>query len=287
MATDTQPKSKTAADVAQVFKRVLVGVDRSPASVEAARQAALLTEPDGTLTLLGAWSVPPPTIGGVGPALSHELDADVYREASEGAVAMAKTAITALASPSTKVVRGFAWDELIKEIEQEHDTLIVVGSHGQGRLRGILMGSTATKIVHEAPCSVLVARPAGERFPRRVVVGVDGSPQSALAFAVARQLADRFSSELWPVVAHGGKGVDKKRVATIVDYHHEDLPDEPVGALVVASADADLVIVGSRGLHGFKALGSVSERVAHQAHCSTLIVREPHLGPRSRGRPAA
>lgn len=276
MAPDTQPKSKTAADVAQVFTRVLVGVDPLPASVEAARQAALLTEPDGTLTLLGAWSVPPPTIGVVGPELSHELDADVCREASEGAVAMAKTAITALASPSTKVVRGFAWDELIKEIEQEHDTLIVVGSHGQGRLLGILMGSTATEIVHKAPCSVLVARPAGERFPRRVVVGVDGSPQSALAFAVARHLADRFGSELWPVVAHGGKGVDKKRVAMIVDYHHEDLPDEPVGALVAASADADLVIVGSRGLHGFKALGSVSERVAHQADCSTLIVREPH-----------
>jgi nucleotide-binding universal stress UspA family protein len=273
--TETQPGSPTGAEPAQLFKRVLVGVDRSPASVEAARQAAMLTEPDGTLTLLAAWTVPPPTIGVVGPTFAHELEADAYREPAERAVATAEVAIAALAAPKTKVVRGMAWDVLVNEIEHESDTLVVIGSHGQGRLRGTLLGSTATEIVHKAPCSVLVARPAGGRFPRRIVVGIDGSPQSAVAYATARRFAIRFDSEVWPVVAHGGKGVDNRRVAAIVDYHHEDLPDEPVAALVAASADADLVMVGSRGLHGFKALGSVSERVAHQAHCSTLIVRSP------------
>jgi nucleotide-binding universal stress UspA family protein len=53
------------------------------------------------------------------------------------------------------------------------------------------------------------------------------------------------------------------------------LPEEPVAALVATAAGADLLVVGSRGLHGLKALGSVSERVAHQAHSSVLIVREP------------
>jgi nucleotide-binding universal stress UspA family protein len=47
-----------------------------------------------------------------------------------------------------------------------------------------------------------------------------------------------------------------------------------VQALVSAAADADLVVVGSRGLHGLKALGSVSERVAHRVHYSTLVVRD-------------
>jgi nucleotide-binding universal stress UspA family protein len=54
---------------------------------------------------------------------------------------------------------------------------------------------------------------------------------------------------------------------------HEDMPDEPATALVAAAAEADLLVVGSRGLHGLKALGSVSERVAHRARCSVLIVR--------------
>jgi nucleotide-binding universal stress UspA family protein len=271
--TQTQTRSHTTIQAAQLFTRVLVGVDRSPESVEAARQAALLTEPDGTLTLLAGWTVPTPTIGIVGPTFANELRADVYREPAAIAVATAKAAIAALATPETKVVRGIAWDVLVKEIEHEDDTLVAVGSHGQGRLRGITMGSTATGLVHKAPCSVLVARAASEQFPRRIVVGIDGSPESAAAYAAAQRLAERFGSEVWPVVARGGKEVERQRVVAIVGDHSENLPDEPVTALVVASADADLVIVGSRGLSGFKALGSVSERVAHQAHCSTLVVR--------------
>ena len=45
------------------------------------------------------------------------------------------------------------------------------------------------------------------------------------------------------------------------------------GTLVEVAIEADLLVVGSRGLHGMKALGSVSERVAHEAKCSVLIVR--------------
>jgi nucleotide-binding universal stress UspA family protein len=104
------------------------------------------------------------------------------------------------------------------------------------------------------------------------VVGVDGSPPSFRAQAVARELAARFGAQLWPVVA-SGKGVEKELVVQTVDRRHEELLDPPVRALVVASTDADLVVVGSRHLRGLKALGSVSERVAHRAHCSVLIVR--------------
>ena len=60
----------------------------------------------------------------------------------------------------------------------------------------------------------------------------------------------------------------------IAGHRYEKLTDEPVRALVAASADADLLVVGSRGLDGLRALGSVSERVAHRARCSTLIVRD-------------
>jgi nucleotide-binding universal stress UspA family protein len=255
-----------------LVSRVLVGVDRSPESLEAARQAAVLCDAGGTLTLLSAWTLPPPVIG-VGPEFAYQDDEDPKRKAAEAALAAAKATIAAQTAPDMKVARGFAWDELIKEIEKELATLVVVGSHGTGRMRGILMGSTATAIVHKAPCSVLVARKAGPSFPARIVVGVDGSSESAAAYATAEYLAEHFCAELWPVVAHGGNGVDKEIVATIVDYDHEDLPDEPVAALLVASAEAeaDLVVVGSRGLHGLKALGS--ERLAHEAHCSTLIVR--------------
>lgn len=290
----TASADKAAPEI-QVFHSVLVGVDGSTTSVEATRRAALLTEPDGTLALLAAWTMPPPrlepdatvtllagsagppaTFGVVGPTSDSEYArAGMYRETSERAVASAKRAIGGITAPATKVVRGIAWEALMEEIAAERPTLVVVGSDRKGRTRRILRPSTTTEVVHKAPCSVLVARAAGDQFPRLVAVGIDGSSESAAAFAVARHLADRFGSELRPVVAHGGKGVDEKRVTSIVEGDREDVRDGPVGALVAASNDADLVVVGSRGLHGFRALGSVSERVAHHAHCSLLIVREP------------
>ena len=46
----------------------------------------------------------------------------------------------------------------------------------------------------------------------------------------------------------------------------------PVEALLAHVDEADLLVVGSRGLHGFGALGSASERVAHRAPCSVLVV---------------
>jgi nucleotide-binding universal stress UspA family protein len=53
----------------------------------------------------------------------------------------------------------------------------------------------------------------------------------------------------------------------------EDEPSRAVDALAVLSEHADLVVVGSRGLRGVRALGSVSERIAHEARCSVLAVK--------------
>jgi nucleotide-binding universal stress UspA family protein len=256
-----------------VFGRVLVGIDGSPEALEAARQAAVLAE--GPVTLLAVYDIAPAIVGGTGPYVPTYYDDDYQRETAENALARARNELEGIISPTGKIIRGCSWDALLKEIERDQDTLVVLGSHGAGRARGYFVGSTATELIHKSPCSVLVARDAGRPFPTRIVVGIDGSPESAVAYATARDLAERFDAELWPVVAHGGKGVDKRMVAMVVDHHHEDSPDEAVDALVAASAEADLLIVGSRGLHGFKSFGSVSERVAHQAACSVLIAREP------------
>jgi nucleotide-binding universal stress UspA family protein len=268
----------TKAQRRSVFSRVLVGIDGSEESREAARQAASLVE--GELTLLAAYDVAPAIVGGTGTRVPGYFDEDVQRDAATDALGRAREDV-AIASPTGKIVRGRAAAALISEVERERDTLLVVGSHGLGRLAGFVMGSTATEVIHKAPCSVLVARRRSEsdEFLNKVVVGVDGSPESAAAYALARQLSERFSAELWPVVAHGGKVVDRRLVDLIVDRQREELPDEPVAALVAAASGADLLVVGSRGLHGLKALGSVSERVAHQAPSSVLVVRRPAWQP--------
>ena len=101
------------------------------------------------------------------------------------------------------------------------------------------------------PSSVLVARKPLKAFPSSIVVGVDDSPKGVTADAVAKDLAERFGAEL---------------------DRYENVRN-PVNTLVEAAIEADLLVVGSRRLHGVKALGSVSERVAHEAKCSVLVVR--------------
>jgi nucleotide-binding universal stress UspA family protein len=139
-------------------------------------------------------------------------------------------------------------------VERGRVTLLALGSHGRTRAAEIMLGGTAGELLHAAPCSILVARKTEdpEHFPRSIVVGVDGSAGAAAALGVAQDLATRFGSAL--------------RIVEEVEAH-------PEAALVDASRDADLLLVGSRGLRGLRSLGSVSERVAHQARSSVLVVR--------------
>jgi nucleotide-binding universal stress UspA family protein len=259
----------------RVFARIVVGIDGSEQALEAARQAALLQTPDGQLTLFSVWDTAPMIIGGVGTEVPHYFDAELQRTTGETALRAAVDSVAPYTAAIAKLIRGNPAPELLEEIESDEDTLVAVGSSKTGRLLGIVAGAVATEIVHRARCSVLVARSAGSDFPRCLVVGVDGSVESAAAYSTARYVAERFGAELRAVVAWGGKGVDADGADAIVDGDHENSLDAPAEALTAAARGSDLLVVGSRGLHGLHALGSVSEQVAHTAPCSTLVVREP------------
>jgi nucleotide-binding universal stress UspA family protein len=259
----------------RVFTRILVGIDGSQQALEAAHQAALLQDIDGQLTLFSSWDVLPPSAGGPRTATRYDFEENLERTAAETALLAARDYVAPIAAATGKVVHGTPVAKLLDEIDRDQHTLIAIGSSGTGRLLGIVEGAVATEIIHRAPCSVLVARPADPDFPQRILVGVDGSIESAAAYAAARYLAERFGADLHSLVAWGGHGVDERLVATITDGDHDDRHEAPADALTKAAEAADLVVVGSRGLHGLRALGSVSERVAHTASCSALVVREP------------
>ncbi len=258
----------------RIFTRILVGVDGSQDALEAVRQAALLQDVDGQLTLLAVWDIAH-GVGGTGSGIPYYLDEDFQRTAAEKGLRAASEYVAPYTATISKLVRGTLVAALLAEIERDDDTLISIGSSGIGRMLGIVEGAASTELIHRAPSSVLLARQAKEGFPRRIVVGVDGSVESAAAYAAARYLAERFDAELHPLVASGGKGVNQRLVAAITNGEHDDRHEAPAHALTEAAERADLVVVGSRGLHGLRALGSVSERVAHSASCTTLVVREP------------
>lgn len=131
-------------------------------------------------------------------------------------------------------------------------------------------------MLRDATCSVLVARPArdSESWPQTIVAGVDGSAESAAAFNVATALAERFGGTV-QVLASTKDRLDRELAQAIAPVL-EERDERALDVLVAASESADLVVVGNRGLHGLKALGSVSERVAHQARSSVLVVRPQH-----------
>jgi nucleotide-binding universal stress UspA family protein len=252
--------------VERLFTRVVAGVDGGEPGLEAARQAARLVTPDGRLELFTAVYLAEVSRAGWSAArIRAELEQDAHMALRSG---------LEVAGPRTesRLVNGPPVQSLLRELEQERATLAVVGTHGHSRASEIVIGGVAGELLHAAPCSVCIARrPLAEAlFPRSIVIGVDGSPQSEAAVAAGLYLSERFHAPLSRVIALAGKNVDHSRAeelgATGVEGH-------PVEALVEVSRDADLLIVGSRGLHGLKALGSVSERVAHRASCSVLVVR--------------
>jgi nucleotide-binding universal stress UspA family protein len=252
-----------------IFDNVVCAVDDSEAGELAARIAARLTRPEGALALVSVENVDLAVHAGWKMAA---VSAEIAREA-RAALERGREAAGPVHEVEERLVRGEPVDRLLAELHEREATAVVVGTHGLSRPVGIALGSVTTTMLHEAPCSVVVARAnrQPERWPRSIVVGVDGSPESRAAVEAARGLAERFGATLREVVALDGE-VDLD-AANGVSPDLEMLSGKPVEELSVLSEFTDLVVVGSRGLKGLRALGSVSERVAHEARCPVLVVR--------------
>jgi nucleotide-binding universal stress UspA family protein len=249
----------------QVFTRVVCAVDRSGLSLDAVRQACLLSPETAQIELVRI-------IETVDDAYSaYGAPADVS-ETTHSLAARLTEAQTLCPRAATELLQGPKVARLLDILEESNATLVAVGAGTRQRGIGIVLGDVATAMLHRARASVLIARAttSGDAFPRSIVVGYDGSVGADAALEVARDLTDRFGAGLRVVAASEAASV------TFDELNGVDLErDErsPVAALLASSTNADLLIVGSRGLRGASALRSVSERLGHQASCSVLVVR--------------
>jgi nucleotide-binding universal stress UspA family protein len=251
------------------FARIVVGVDGTEWGFEALRQALVLAPKENAiLHAVTALDTAPAIRTGFQAAHYAELlakEAEAAREAAEAIIAGRHGC-------EGRVGRGKPVDVLRRQRDDSHATLVALGGRRSSRFLGVMLGDTGAELVRDAVCSVLLACPAGDSpwQPGNIVVGFDGSTYSLAALGVAEELARASNGSVEVVVATDGKRIE--RDVSWKDRVDIWVPTDPVTALVERSRTVDLVVVGSRGVHGLRALGSVSERVAHQAHCTALIV---------------
>lgn len=233
-----------------LFDRVVCGVDRSEAGATAARAAALLASPDGSLGLV---AVDDPSIAvHVGSAMSRVLQ-ELTGEA-RSALVRGRAEAEQLHALEAILVDGDPLHCLLAEIARREATLAAVGSHSHSFAPGFALGSVSAQLLREAPCSVLIARGTIDvgHWPADIVVGLDGSIDSKRALDAAEELSERLGSTVQVI---------------------EEWDSTPLEALTGASSADDLIVVGRRGIGGQDVLGSLSERLAHEAKCSVLVVR--------------
>jgi nucleotide-binding universal stress UspA family protein len=181
--------------------------------------------------------------------------------------------------------------------------MIVVGCRGLGGISRRLVGSVSWGLVHHANCPVAVIHDEDPLMPipamAPVVVGIDGSPASESATAIAFDEASRRGVELVAVHAWSDFAVSElpgiewsdvekqaeEALAERLAGWQERYPDVTVRRVVVLerpahqllkqSESAQLTVVGSHGRGGFAGmlLGSVSSAVAESARMPVIVAR--------------
>ena len=251
------------------FRRVVCGIDGSPDAEEAVREASLLA-PDGAHLALVDVIVPgiSENVAAMVPG-SAAVQADARRKVARSEVDHARLAVPLRISVSSAILVGPPAPLLLAEADR-------IGRCRRGReprgRQGYRSRTWERRDSRDPSIRLLsiVAR-AGLGFPRSIAVGVDGSDPSLRALDSGRDLASRIGVPLR--VLHVGDGtVVPDSVQTDLDDGVEEIRGGPSPADGLSSrvTEADLLVVGSRGLRGLRALGSVSESVAHRAPASVL-----------------
>lgn len=148
--------------MSSVYRNILVAVDGSPdADAALAHAAALARDQHARLTLLTAIPpIPATALLATGAAPPRGEVVKHYAELLRRAAA----SLPADVSVTTLLVEGPAAKALIERARSGAFDLVVMGSHGHGRLHQSLLGCVSQKVLHASPIPVLLTRaPEEER----------------------------------------------------------------------------------------------------------------------------
>jgi nucleotide-binding universal stress UspA family protein len=205
-------------------------------------------------------------------------------------------------------------DEITRYARAHNIDLIVMGTHGRGRVAHLLLGSVAERVARTAPCPVLTMRetprtPGGRR--PRILVPTDFSPCSDAALGCAKRIVAKmrgsvcllhvidhpaiggtFRSDLWAPESLEARqdqtesarielgrrllADSRSRIVTTVDI----VFGASAAMISAYAADHafDMIVMGTHGRSGIAHLlmGSVAESVIRTAQCPVLTVKSRH-----------
>ncbi len=263
-----------------MFKNVLVGVDGTPSGRDAVALASRLAD------------------AGAKPTLAHVSRSEVSeeREDSRKLLEDERTAV-ALEAELVSVVSTSPGRGLHERAERQGADLLVVGSCRHGAFGRTMLGDDARAALDGAPCAIAIASRGYAEHPAplaKIGLGYDGSPESKVALASAREIA-----------ASTGASVHALEVVSLSVYSYTGMVPAAIGEsidtflqegnrrlqelrgvegravyglvgeeLAAFGDEVDILLVGSRGYGPVRRLvrGSTSRYLERHARCPLLVL---------------
>jgi len=235
-----------------------------------------------------------PEAGGMLPAATIDIEEHVlanlesWVDESVGAVGVNTESSLGLGPPA----------RVLLEASRSAD-LLIVGSRGRGGFAALVLGSVSSQCANHAMVpTVIVPMDAPTGPSRRLVVGVDGSPNAAAALNWACGFADPDATIIavraWtpPYLPPDQRGsLDaaprdlaktsfRERVDKASDafggreIEHRFITGDARTTLIEPGLEPDLLVVGARGHSRLShaLIGSVATWVLHHTKCATVVV---------------
>lgn len=291
--------------------RILLAVDGSDSSYEAARALQHLARPERVI-ILHVVDVQPPALQMMMPDAALELSASVeshMRKEGERVLAHMESFLPSNAGAVSKRLETGSPAELIVNVAGDARVdLIVMGARGLGPVKELVLGSVSHRVATHAPCHVLVVnRPLHSL--RKILLAVEGPADgesagrffdtkpfnepvdirvvTALHLPKEIFVGDREQARLRTKALEWSQKVAESTVSRLASTQHRVngvVREGPPGTAILqeaSEAEADLIVMGSRGRGGVTRflLGSVSHAVLHRATCPVLIIRLGEVAP--------
>lgn len=278
-------------------RAVVVGLDGSEQSRLALQWAVARTK--GPIRLVVAWNTPwwgvSAPLGGAPPPPPDSY----FEESAKKFIADAEILLGDMPTVPAEIRRGHAGQCLVDSALDGR--MIVVGSRGRGAIASAILGSVSAYCASHSTVPVVIVPENADPAEKitKVVVGIDGSANSeaALAWAVDHAPPDSaiMAIAAWsPPMSYDGAilseidGLDDRYREMLhgtidrVGRSHPEARQRAIQAEVVMgdarsvlrSAEADVLVVGSRGHHGLEYLlmGSTASSLVHDPVVPTVVV---------------